>query len=108
MDPAWRVAELFSPLYPSICHPGFPPVYQPKPLQPFYQPSSHQPWQPPAIPAAVAWSEEKDPLLQGMREALAHSPGRYVSVKVGSSPRSSSPRCSVAGSSPWCFVAGSC
>ncbi|TNN48491.1 hypothetical protein EYF80_041322 [Liparis tanakae] len=61
MDPAWSAADLFRLLYPSVCHPGFPPVYQP---------SSHQPWQPPAIPAAVAWSEEKDPLLQGIREAL--------------------------------------
>jgi len=61
---------LFRPLYPSVCLPGFPPVYQPNPLQPVYQPSSHQPWQPPTIPVAVAWSEEKDPLLQGTREAL--------------------------------------
>ncbi|TNN31817.1 hypothetical protein EYF80_058026 [Liparis tanakae] len=61
MDPAWSADDLFRLLYPSVCHPGFPPVYQP---------SSHQLWQPPAIPAAVAWSEEKDPLLQGIREAL--------------------------------------
>ncbi|TNN54027.1 hypothetical protein EYF80_035761 [Liparis tanakae] len=40
MDPAWSVADLFRPIYPSACHPGFLPVYQPKPLQPVYQPPS--------------------------------------------------------------------
>ncbi|TNN88075.1 hypothetical protein EYF80_001656 [Liparis tanakae] len=34
------------------------------------QPSSHQSWQRLTIPAAVAWSEEKDSLFQGTREAL--------------------------------------
>ncbi|TNN53403.1 E3 ubiquitin/ISG15 ligase TRIM25 [Liparis tanakae] len=82
MDPAWSVAYLFRPLYPSVCHPGFPPVYQPKPLQPVYQPSSHHSGSPPAIPAAVAWSEKKDPLLQGMREALRALVATFPSREV--------------------------
>jgi len=66
MDPALEsVAHLFRPLSPSV----FRPSTSPSPC--VYQPSSHQPWQPPTIPAAVAWSEEKDTLLQGTpREAL--------------------------------------